>query len=144
MFSLANAFEDNDLYDFDEQVRRFLNFGDLDPLEYTVEPKIDGLSLSLRYENGKLAFAATRGDGTTGENVTENAKQISDIPQNLPTKIEVIEVRGEVYMEHKDFEILNKNYDSLGKKIFAKKPRNVWNFQTIVHSIIVNYISFSK
>ena len=123
MFSLANAFEDNDLYDFDEQVRRFLNFGDLDPLEYTVEPKIDGLSLSLRYENGKLAFAATRGDGTTGENVTENAKQISDIPQNLPTKIEVIEVRGEVYMEHKDFEILNKNYDSLGKKIFAN-PRN--------------------
>ena len=67
--------------------------------------------MSLRYENGKLAFAATRGDGTTGENVTENAKQISDIPQNLPTKIEVIEVRGEVYMEHKDFEILNKNYD---------------------------------
>ena len=123
MFSLANAFEDNDLYDFDEQVRRFLNFGDLDPLEYTVEPKIDGLSLSLRYENGKLAFAATRGDGTTGENVTENAKQISDIPQNLPTKIEVIEVRGEVYMEHKDFEILNKNHDSLGKKIFAN-PRN--------------------
>ena len=123
MFSLANAFEDNDLYDFDEQVRRFLNFGDLDPLEYTVEPKIDGLSLSLRYENGKLAFAATRGDGTTGENVTENAKQISDIPQKLPTKIEVIEVRGEVYMEHKDFEILNKNYDSLGKKIFAN-PRN--------------------
>ncbi len=83
MFSLANAFEDNDLYDFDEQVRRFLNFGDLDPLEYTVEPKIDGLSLSLRYENGKLAFAATRGDGTTGENVTENAKQISDIPTKL-------------------------------------------------------------
>ena len=123
MFSLANAFEHNDLYDFDEQVRRFLNFGELDPLEYTVEPKIDGLSLSLRYENGKLAFAATRGDGTTGENVTENAKQISDIPQNLPTKIEVIEVRGEVYMEHKDFEILNKNYDSLGKKIFAN-PRN--------------------
>ena len=123
MFSLANAFEDNDLYDFDEQVRRFLNFGDVDPLEYTVEPKIDGLSLSLRYENGKLAFAATRGDGTTGENVTENAKQISDIPQKLPTKIEVIEVRGEVYMEHKDFEILNKNYDSLGKKIFAN-PRN--------------------
>ena len=123
MFSLANAFEDNDLYEFDEQVRRFLNFGELDPLEYTVEPKIDGLSLSLRYENGKLAFAATRGDGTTGENVTENAKQISDIPQNLPTKIEVIEVRGEVYMEHKDFEILNKNYDSLGKKIFAN-PRN--------------------
>ena len=123
MFSLANAFEDNDLYDFDEQVRRFLNFEELDPLEYTVEPKIDGLSLSLRYENGKLAFAATRGDGTTGENVTENAKQISDIPQNLPTKIEVIEVRGEVYMEHKDFEILNKNYDSLGKKIFAN-PRN--------------------
>ena len=71
--------------------------------------KIDGLSLSLRYENGKLAFAATRGDGTTGENVTENAKQISDIPQNLPTKIEVIEVRGEVYMEQKEWESLNKN-----------------------------------
>ena len=123
MFSLANAFKNSDLYDFDEQVRRFLNFGVADPLEYTVEPKIDGLSLSLRYEKGKLVFAATRGDGTTGENVTENALRISDIPRNLSTKIDILEVRGEVYMEHKDFETLNQNQGFLGKKIFAN-PRN--------------------
>ena len=123
MFSLANAFKNRDLYDFDEQVRRFLNFGVADPLEYTVEPKIDGLSLSLRYEKGKLVFAATRGDGTTGENVTANALRISDIPRNLSTKIDILEVRGEVYMEHKDFETLNQNQGFLGKKIFAN-PRN--------------------
>ena len=123
MFSLANAFKNSDLYDFDEQVRRFLNFGFADPLEYTVEPKIDGLSLSLRYEKGKLVFAATRGDGTTGENVTANALRISDIPRNLSTKIDILEVRGEVYMEHKDFETLNQNQGFLGKKIFAN-PRN--------------------
>ena len=123
MFSLANAFENSDLYDFDEQVRRFLNFRGSEPIEYTVEPKIDGLSLSLRYEKGQLVFAATRGDGTIGENVTANALVISDIPKNLPTKTEILEVRGEVYMEHKDFEILNKNQDVLGKKIFAN-PRN--------------------
>ena len=123
MFSLANAFKNSDLYDFDEQVRRFLNFGVADPLEYTVEPKIDGLSLSLRYEKGKLVFAATRGDGTTGENVTANALRISDIPRNLSTKIDILEVRGEVYMEHNDFETLNQNQGFLGKKIFAN-PRN--------------------
>jgi DNA ligase (NAD+) len=88
-----------------------------------VEPKIDGLSLSLRYEKGKLVFAATRGDGTTGENVTANALRISDIPRNLSTKIDILEVRGEVYMEHKDFETLNQNQGFLGKKIFAN-PRN--------------------
>ena len=123
MFSLANGFENNDLYDFDDQVRRFLNFSVSEPLEYTVEPKIDGLSLSLRYEKGELVFAATRGDGTTGENVTENAFMISDIPKTLPTKTDVLEVRGEVYMEHKDFENLNTYHDSLGKKVFAN-PRN--------------------
>ena len=123
MFSLANAFENSDLYDFDEQVRRFLNFRGSASLEYTVEPKIDGLSLSLRYEKGQLVFAATRGDGTIGENVTANALVISDIPKNLPTQTEILEVRGEVYMEHKDFEILNKTQDALGKKIFAN-PRN--------------------
>lgn len=123
MFSLANGFENNDLYDFDDQVRRFLNFRASEPLEYTVEPKIDGLSLSLRYEKGELIFAATRGDGTTGENVTENAFMISDIPKKLPTKTDVLEVRGEVYMDHKDFENLNTFHDSLGKKVFAN-PRN--------------------
>ena len=77
----------------------------------------------MRYEKGQLVFAATRGDGTIGENVTANALVISDIPKNLPTKTEILEVRGEVYMEHKDFEILNKNQDAFGKKIFAN-PRN--------------------
>ena len=123
MFSLANGFENNDLYDFDDQVRRFLNFRVSEPLEYTVEPKIDGLSLSLRYEKGELVFAATRGDGTTGENVTENAFMISDIPKTLPTKTDVLEVRGEVYMEQKDFENLNTYHETLGKKVFAN-PRN--------------------
>jgi DNA ligase (NAD+) len=131
MFSLANAFKNSDLYDFDEQVRRFLNFGVADPLEYTVEPKIDGLSLSLRYEKGKLVFAATRGDGSTGENVTANALRISDIPRNLSTKIDILEVRGEVYMEHKDFETLNQNQGFLGKKIFANpRSSNLLSFWT--------------
>ena len=81
MLSLGNAFTDDDVEDFDQRVRNFLGLGADAPLSYTAEPKIDGLSLSLRYEQGQLVQAATRGDGETGENVTANARTISDIPQ---------------------------------------------------------------
>lgn len=79
MMSLSNAFEDADITSFDQSIRRYLGLSDTDPLAYTAEPKIDGLSLSVRYENGKLVQAATRGDGATGENVTANARTIDDL-----------------------------------------------------------------
>jgi len=125
MLSLDNAFNDDDVQDFVGRVRRFLKF---DPLQgvlaVTAEPKIDGLSLSLRYENGDLVFAATRGDGTTGENVTANARTIKDIPEKLNSDVpNVVEVRGEVYMAHKDFRALNERMAANGGKVFAN-PRN--------------------
>ncbi|MDJ0630339.1 MAG: NAD-dependent DNA ligase LigA [Rhodobacter sp.] len=124
MLSLANAFEDADVRDFDETVRRYLGLRDGDPvLKYTAEPKIDGLSLSLRYEGGRLIQAATRGDGETGENVTANALTIGDIPRDLDRAPDVLEVRGEVYMSHADFELLNTRQTEAGGKSFAN-PRN--------------------
>jgi DNA ligase (NAD+) len=121
MLSLENAFDDSDVSDFDDRVRKFL--GHESSLFYTAEPKIDGLSLSLRYMNGKLAHAATRGDGAVGENVTENAMTIADIPKKLKNAPAVLEVRGEVYMSHADFAALNARQLEAGEKTFAN-PRN--------------------
>ena len=109
MLSLENAFDPADITDFDDRVRKFL--GATGQLSYTAEPKIDGLSLSLRYVNGRLTQAATRGDGEVGENVTENARTIFDIPQqlrgeNIPS---LMDIRGEVYMSHADFAALNRS-----------------------------------
>jgi DNA ligase (NAD+) len=123
MLSLENAFELTDVAEFDDRVRKYLGLSAEAPLLYTAEPKIDGLSLSLRYENGVLVRAATRGDGETGENVTENARTIADIPQLLPGAPELLEVRGEVYMAHADFAALNTRQAAAGEKSFAN-PRN--------------------
>ncbi|MGL6208300.1 MAG: NAD-dependent DNA ligase LigA [Paracoccaceae bacterium] len=117
MLSLENAFDAADVTDFDDRVRRYL--GHDGALSYTAEPKIDGLSLSLRYEGGLLVQAATRGDGEVGENVTENARTIRDIPQRLTDAPKVMEVRGEVYMSHAEFAALNAR----GDRTFAN-PRN--------------------
>ncbi len=121
MLSLENAFDDPDVTDFDDRVRKFL--GVSTPITYTAEPKIDGLSLSLRYEAGRLVQAATRGDGEVGENVTENARTIADIPVTLPGAPDLLEVRGEVYMSHTDFAALNARQQAAGDKTFAN-PRN--------------------
>lgn len=123
MLSLGNAFTSEDVTEFDIRLRRYLNLGPDAPLLFTAEPKIDGLSLSLRYENGQLVQAATRGDGETGENVTANARTITDIPQILTYAPDVLEVRGEVYMSHADFAALNARAEAAGTKTFAN-PRN--------------------
>ncbi len=123
MLSLENAFDADDVADFDDRVRKYLGLGADAPLEFTAEPKIDGLSLSLRYENGVLTQAATRGDGETGENVTQNARTIDDIPTVLMDAPTILEVRGEVYMSHADFAALNTRQAATGGKTFAN-PRN--------------------
>ncbi|MEI4486263.1 NAD-dependent DNA ligase LigA [Frigidibacter sp. MR17.14] len=122
MMSLENAFADEDIADFAARIRRFLNLAPDAPLAFTAEPKIDGLSLSLRYEDGVLVQAATRGDGTTGENVTANARTIADIPGRIDAP-GVVEIRGEVYMSHADFAALNTRQAAAGAKTFAN-PRN--------------------
>ncbi len=123
MLSLSNAFDAEDIEDFDLRIRKYLSTPVDAPLTYTAEPKIDGLSLSLRYEQGKLVQAATRGDGAVGENVTANAKTIGDIPIELIGAPDVLEVRGEVYMSHEDFDALNRRQEDKGGKTFAN-PRN--------------------
>ena len=126
MLSLDNAFAEEDVADFLGRIRRFLNLKDGDDLTLVAEPKIDGLSASLRYENGELVRAATRGDGQEGEDVTANIRTLKqDVPHKLSGKgwPEVLEIRGEVYMTRADFLKLNEAQEAAGQKIFAN-PRN--------------------
>ncbi len=123
MLSLDNAFSDEDVREFDARIRRFLKLDADAPLAFTAEPKIDGLSLNLRYDDGALKVAATRGDGAVGENVTANALAVVDIPKALKKAPAAIEVRGEIYMSHHDFAALNKRLEAAGEEAFAN-PRN--------------------
>jgi DNA ligase (NAD+) len=124
MLSLGNVFSDEEVFDFVARVRRFLGLKPDAPLAVTAEPKIDGLSCTLRYEGGELTSAATRGDGFEGEDVTANIRTVHDIPHRLHGRVpDVIEARGEVYMSHKDFAALNERQGKSGKQIFAN-PRN--------------------
>jgi len=125
MLSLDNAFTDEDVTDFVARVRRFLAFPQSEALTLVAEPKIDGLSCSLRYEKGELVLGATRGDGQEGENVTANVRTISDIPKKFHGSAppDVFEVRGEVYISHADFSAMNRRQEKAGEKIFAN-PRN--------------------
>jgi DNA ligase (NAD+) len=125
MLSLGNGFADEDVTEFVVRIRRFLQLKPETELAFTAEPKIDGLSLSLRYEGGRLVSAATRGDGAEGEDVTANARTVGDIPDQLTGEgvPEVCEVRGEVYLSHRDFAAINERQAAAGKALFAN-PRN--------------------
>ncbi|MBX4866853.1 NAD-dependent DNA ligase LigA [Rhizobium bangladeshense] len=124
MLSLDNTFSQEDVQDFVASVYRFLGRLPDQSIAFTAEPKIDGLSMSIRYENGRLTTAATRGDGTTGENVTANIRTIAEIPQELPKGVPaVVEIRGEVYMAKSDFLALNRQMEAEGKQTYVN-PRN--------------------
>ena len=125
MLSLDNAFADQDVVDFVARIRRFLKLSDDEKIAFSAEPKIDGLSMSLRYENGELVTAATRGDGSEGEDVTANIRTLKDVPQKLHGRHvpKICEVRGEVYMTKADFLKLNERQKAAGEQIFAN-PRN--------------------
>ncbi len=123
MLSLGNIFADEEAREFCARVKRFLGLDESAPLEVTAEPKIDGLSCSLRYVGSELVQAATRGDGYEGEDVTANVRTIAEIPKSLRGAPEVLEARGEVYMAHEDFAALNTRQQAAGKPLFAN-PRN--------------------
>lgn len=125
MMSLDNGFSDEDIAEFVGRVRRYLALPEGEVLAFTAEDKIDGLSLSLRYENGELVRAATRGDGEVGEDVTANVRTIADIPERLAGDAvpDILEIRGEVYMSKADFAALNAAQEARGEKLFAN-PRN--------------------
>src|SRR2546421_9073983 len=125
MLSLDNAFAEQDVLDFVARIRRFLKLGDDDRIDFSAEPKIDGLSMSLRYEKGELVTAATRGDGAEGEDVTANIRTLEDVPKKLKGRNipELCEVRGEVYMTKQAFLALNERQKAAGDTIFAN-PRN--------------------
>ena len=125
MLSLDNAFAEEDVVDFVARIRRFLKLGDDDKIAFSAEPKIDGLSMSLRYEGGELVTAATRGDGAEGEDVTANIRTLEDVPKKLKGRNvpDVCEVRGEVYMTKHAFLALNERQKAAGDTIFAN-PRN--------------------
>ncbi|SCB57372.1 DNA ligase (NAD+) [Rhizobium aethiopicum] len=124
MLSLDNTFSQEDVQDFVASVYRFLGRLPDQSIAFTAEPKIDGLSMSIRYENGRLTTAATRGDGTTGENVTANIRTIAEIPSQLPKGVPaVVEIRGEVYMAKSDFLALNRQMEAEGKQTYVN-PRN--------------------
>ena len=127
MLSLSNIFDSENLSDFDSRIKRFLNLGLSQEIEYVIEPKIAGVSLSLIYEEGKLVRASTRGDGLEGEDVTKNALVISEIPKTLKSSAshwpDIMEVRGEIYITKDDFIGLNAQQENKNSKIFAN-PRN--------------------
>ena len=123
MLSLGNIFADEEVEEFCARVRRFLGLGDTAALDVVAEPKIDGLSCNLRYENGELVRAATRGDGYEGEDVTANVRTVKAIPHRLKGAPRIFEARGEVYMRHADFAALNARQAEAGKQVFAN-PRN--------------------
>jgi DNA ligase (NAD+) len=124
MLSLSNVFSEEELADFFARIRRFLGLAEEEKIEIVAEPKIDGLSCSLRYEKRRLKVAATRGDGYEGEDITANIRTVGDVPQELPAGApDVLEVRGEIYMRRDDFLKLNERQAQAGKQVFAN-PRN--------------------